>query len=127
MKKVFKKIFIFLGISIVITVLILAFLDVNKREKSINENKHETIGKVYDFNSNRSFNHYEYRYYFKGKLFSDYEDLDDFDREECIGRFYRIYLSTKNPEYSKILLDQEITDTSEILKAGFTIEDIHKK
>lgn len=96
----------------------------HKKEKSITENKHETVGKVYKFYSNRSNNRYYYKYSYNSAVYNDNEDLDYYGGDECIGKFYKVYLSTKNPQYSKIILDHEITDTTEILNAGFTIEDL---
>lgn len=43
---------------------------------------------------------------------------------EKVGRFYKIRYSKKFKGHSIVFLDQEVTDTTEILKAGFTINDI---
>lgn len=121
MKINLKNIFITSTILLVIFVIVNASLDMKKREDSIENNKFETIGKVYKFNSNKSFNHYYYIYYYNNKKYSNYDDLDGFNREDCIGEFYKIHLSTENPQYSKILLDQQVTDTSEIINSGFKL------
>lgn len=109
----FVKIFIASFGLIIIVYAIWSFID---REKNIEENKFETIAKVIDFKSNRSFSNYSYEYTFKNKTYKDY---DDFEGEKCINRYFKVVISTKNPHYSKIYLDQEITDTLEIIKAGF--------
>jgi hypothetical protein len=114
-----RKIVNFFGLFIAIALITIAVVDTNKREKSINDNKYETIGEVYKFNSNKSFRRYYYIYYFKGVKYFNDQDLDEFGREECIGRYYKINLSSKNPEYSKIFLDQEVMDSTEIVNAGF--------
>ncbi len=36
-----------------------------------------------------------------------------------INRYYKVDLSSVEPRYSKIHLDQEIIDSTEIIKAGF--------
>ncbi|MEX0595533.1 MAG: hypothetical protein WD512_03455 [Candidatus Paceibacterota bacterium] len=93
-----------------------------RKENSIKENNFKTIAKVTKFNSNRSFNHYDYIYFFRKNKFSSYEDLNGFKRERNIGKYFVVEISTKHPEYSKINLDQEITDSLEIVKAGFIFE-----
>lgn len=96
-----------------------AIIDMNKRSKSIERNKCETIAKIYKFSSNRSFNLYYYEYYYKGKKYQDYENIGNERREECVSKYYKMNLSTENPQYSKVYLSQEITDSSEIKNAGF--------
>lgn len=41
-----------------------------------------------------------------------------------IGKFYKIRYSESNPNYAEAFFDEEITDTTLILKAGFSREDI---
>lgn len=47
--------------------------------------------------------------------------MSGFEREECIGKFYRISISTENPQFSEIHLNEEIIDTNKILSSGFTL------
>lgn len=124
MKISLKNIFVFIGISIGVIMFILAILDMNNRENSINENKFETIGKVYKFHSNRSFNHYYFKYYYKGIEYNNYQNISSFGEDKCVGKFYKVDLSTKNPQYSIIFLSEEITDQIEIRKVGFALDHI---
>ena len=41
-----------------------------------------------------------------------------------VGNFYKIIYASKNPKNVEIFLDEKITDTVAILKAGFSKEDI---
>lgn len=41
-----------------------------------------------------------------------------------VGEFYKIIYSSKDPKNVEIFLDEKITDTLAILKAGFSREDI---
>lgn len=123
MKINFKKVFILGCISLGILMFTIAIFDMTERENSINENKFETIGKIYKFSSNRSFDHYYFKYNYKEKEYSNYQNIHDFEGDKCIGKFYKVNLSTKNPEYSIIFIDQEVTDKSEIIKAGFLVKD----
>ncbi len=40
-----------------------------------------------------------------------------------VGKFYYIKYLDKYPELIIVMFDQQVTDTTEILKAGFSIED----
>lgn len=108
-----------IGIPILFYLIISALINMNKIEQNIENNKYETIGKVYKFFSNRSSSRYYFIYYYDGKKYNESNDIDYFGGEECIDKYYKINLSTKNPEYSKIFLDQEVTDSIEIVNAGF--------
>jgi hypothetical protein len=44
---------------------------------------------------------------------------------ESVGRFYKIRYSDKFKESIEAFFDQEVTDTTEILKAGFTKKDMY--
>jgi hypothetical protein len=46
---------------------------------------------------------------------------------ENIGKFYKIKYLDKYPDVIYPLYDQEVTDTSEILKAGFSIDEVLNK
>lgn len=119
-----KKIFVAIVLIAAITMITVAIRDTEKRKKSIEIFKFKNIAQVYDFKSNKQFQGYYYTYYYENEKFAKSEDINDFSRENCIGKFYYMNLSTENPNYSQILLDQEVTDTAEILKAGFTKEDL---
>lgn len=114
-----KKILITFGILITIFMVTSAIVDMNKRSNSIEMNKYETVAKIYKYHGNRSFHHYYFEYFYRGKKYQDYKNIDLGSREKSIGKYYKLNLSTINPQYSKILLDQEIIDTSEIRNAGF--------
>lgn len=47
-----------------------------------------------------------------------------FKNKGRLGDFYKIIYSSKNPKNVEIFLDEKITDTTLILKAGFSEEDI---
>jgi len=114
-----KQILRFIIFCLVAFIIIHAIKDMNKRKESIENNKFETVAKVYKFNSNRSFSTYYYIYYYEGKKHIDNDDIDNGSRDLSIGKFYKVNLSTENPDYSEIILDKEITDTLKIKAAGF--------
>jgi hypothetical protein len=114
-----KKIFIIFGIFITIFMISSAIIDMNRRSKSVETYKFETVARVYKFSSNRSFNIYYYEYFFKGKKYWNNEDIGHGNRDGSVDKYYKMNLSTQNPDYSKIILENEITESSQIKAAGF--------
>ena len=88
-------------------------------EKSINDNKIESVCQVYKFYSNRSFRTYYYRFYFEGEEYFNSDNIDVGEREKSVGKYYKVIFSSKNVNFSKIFLEYEIKDTIQIKKAGF--------
>ena len=39
--------------------------------------------------------------------------------DNSINKYYKVEFATIKPEYSRIILDQEVTDSTEIVSAGF--------
>ncbi|WP_291106361.1 hypothetical protein [Flavobacterium sp. UBA6195] len=64
-----------------------------------------------------------YKFYSNGKLY--FSDSPRDDKGEKIGEFYKVIFSSKNPEVSRVYLDNKITDKTLILKAGFSEDDIN--
>jgi hypothetical protein len=91
------------------------------KENSITNNKIESICQVYKFYSNRSFRRYYYRFYFEGEEYFDSDNIDVGEREKSIGKYYKVIFSSENTNFSKIFLEHEIKDTTQIKKAGFKI------
>ena len=111
-----------LSLIVIICTLILIFIlfkKGNKEQESIENNKYETVAQVYKFYSNRSNARYYYIYYYNGKRYRNSENIKNGNREDSVNKFYKVNLSTKNPVYSNLLLDEEITDSKIIKNAGF--------
>jgi hypothetical protein len=89
-----------------------------KKEISIKKNTYKTIGKVFRIDVRRSFTDACYYYYYDGLKYESYQSIK-VSGSNYNNRFYRINVSTENASYSKIFLDQEITDSTEIVNAGF--------
>jgi hypothetical protein len=104
-------------------VVIYFISDNNKKTKknSIEENKKMSIGKVYKFEKSKSFQFYDFTYFYDGIKYKNAKDAKRMGGNSLVGRYFRIELSTKEPKYSNIFLDQEVTDSTEIVKAGFTL------
>jgi hypothetical protein len=56
-----------------------------------------------------------------------YGDLPKKFYKANIGKFYKIKYAEKYEDMIIVLLDQEVTDTVAILKAGFSSKDLKKK
>lgn len=111
-----------LFILILIIIYILSKRNAEEKEKSISINKIQSICLVYDFQSNRSFSRYYYKFYFEGKEYLNSENIIGEGKEKCIGRYYRIVFSSQETKFSKIFLKKEVTDSIEIANAGFKLK-----
>ena len=81
-----------------------------------------TIGKVTNLKGASKRPGIDYSFNVSGKkVFSDSPVSINSIKE---GEFYKVVYSSKNPEICRIYLDEKITDTALILKAGFSKEDI---
>lgn len=64
-------------------------------------------------------------YYMNGKRIRDYSSKNvSPDFKYNIGKFYKMKYLDKYPEAIHPLYDQEVTDTTEILNAGFSRKDL---
>lgn len=117
-----EKISATLLISFLSIAFLLSTINHCKRETSIKDNNVITIAQVTKFSSNRSFNHYYFTYYYKGKKYDSFDNIYNQEREKCVGKFYTVEISSNDPAYSKIDLDKEVTDSIEIVSAGFLFE-----
>jgi hypothetical protein len=82
--------------------------------KEIDNNLIVTIGKVK--NRGRYFTSYIY-YYDKIKYKGSYDG--DGESDSKIGRYFKVELSKKNPEFSRLIIYDEIKDSIKIANSGF--------
>lgn len=64
-------------------------------------------------------------FYIDGKRYREDGGRAPLGFSENLGKFYRIKYSEKYKGAIKALFNQEVTDTTEILKAGFTKEELN--
>ena len=111
----------FISIGLLVLINFIPFED--KEEKELNQYGIETTGKVIKFKivnpSEGPIREYlDYIFVADGR---DY--IYDVSREEYPnvkkGSFYKLVYSSKNPKINKIHLEEEITDSTLIMKAGF--------
>lgn len=90
--------------------------------QTIEENKYATIAKVVKFEYYpRGASETHYTYYYNQKKFATFERIGS-SNQNYVGRFFVVSLSTKKPQNSLINLNQEVTDSTEIINAGFRRE-----
>lgn len=117
-----KIYFILCVIAFVIYACIDAFFFNYNFDKSIEEYKYSTIAKVVDFEHfSKGSSYTEYIYFYNNKTYTISDKIGN-KNEDYVGKYFVVDISSKNPNHSKIYLDQEITDTSEIIKAGFKLK-----
>lgn len=92
--------------------------------KEINENKAQTICKYIECQRRGRVTKSLMEYYVKDSLYTTKYDRCPENYEDKINKFFIVDYSSKDP--SKIIVDfsNEVTDTSAILKAGFSNEDL---
>ncbi len=96
--------------------LLLIFSDVkcdreNPEDKEIDANLVKTVGKVKD-----EYEHSITYCFYVGNL-RYFANANGYHYD--IGRFYKVEYSSLNPKYSRIFLDEEVTDSAAIANAGF--------
>ena len=121
MKNNKKLAYIIIGICIV-SVL---YSVVKSYNNSIQLNNYgmQTIGRVIEIKGISKSKGYIYLYYIDGKPIKS-ESLIGLEENIRLGDFYKVNYLPNNPNIKKILSDKKITDTTLILKAGFSKEDI---
>ncbi|RUT69903.1 hypothetical protein D0817_14915 [Flavobacterium cupreum] len=63
-------------------------------------------------------------YYINDKRVKNYASDNDSDFRQNIGKFYKIKYLSKYPDIIHPIYEEEVTDTTEILEAGFSKEDL---
>jgi hypothetical protein len=116
------KYFNYIAFALVVFWIIYNLYEGNKYDQEIEKNGLETIGRITKFKGVGGRPYLRFGFYAKNKLFGSDSPRDY--KGEKIGEFFKVIYSTKNPKVNRIYLDEKITDTILILKAGFSREDI---
>ena len=112
------------GLCILILLIVYATTTKGDIDIIINGDKYVTVARVDKFYINRSFNHYYYHYYYNGIKYSSIEDIDNFSGQQCVGKYFTVEISSKKPKYARILLANEVRDSTKIVDAGFSLQYI---
>lgn len=106
-------------ISIIIIVLI--YHASNKYNRNYDGVK--SIAKIYKIELTGKTYYVQYIYFINNKKYVSKNQMG-YKNSGSIGNFYKIIHASKNPKNVEIFLDEIVTDTVAILKAGFSREDI---
>ena len=113
-----NKSLIFITVIIIIISVFHLFKKLNRYYYGI-----ESIAKLYNIKSTGKTYYVQYFYYI-GNVEHKSENQMGFLNKGKRGNFYKIVYYSKNPKNVEIFLDEPITDTTLILEAGFSIEDL---
>ncbi|MTH17332.1 hypothetical protein [Flavobacterium sp. LC2016-01] len=90
----------------------------SKQEQLINEdidrNLFVTVAKLKDCGRYNS----SYIYYFDKKKYDGLYDGNG-DSDSKIGKYFTVEISKKNPEFSRLIIEEEINDSIKISNSGF--------
>jgi hypothetical protein len=113
-----NKPLIFITVIIIIIAVFHLFNKFNRHYNGI-----ESIAKLYNIKSTGKTYYVQYVYYI-GNIEHKSENQMGFLNKGKRGNFYKIVYYSKNPKNVEIFLDEPVTDTTLILKAGFSRKDI---
>jgi hypothetical protein len=120
----FKKIGYFFTFGILALWLSYNFYYGYNYNKELEEFGIVTIGKITKFKGAAKSPYLNFKFFIDGNSYGSDSPRDN--NGEKIGQFYKVIYSSKNPEICRIYLDEPVTDTISILKAGFSRDEISK-
>jgi hypothetical protein len=110
-------------VSFVVIIAILVFKGYSYK-KEVNKNGETTVAKFFYYKNFPKTKDYYFKYFVKGETYINSYGQTTSGFHENKGKFYEIKYSKKEPNKLIVNFDKEITDTTLILKAGFSKEDI---
>ena len=116
-----KEIIVFVSL-IMILVMYFKFTS-NSYVEEVKENGIQTVGKVVKFTGMSRKSALYYTFYPNG-IYKKESSFTNGNDNIKIGLFYKVYYLKENPKKCMIDFDNPIIDTTLILKAGFSKEDI---
>lgn len=105
---------------VLIATFLFSYIAINLYTSSQEREKYkfETICYIINGKISRSSRLINGYYFFNGGRYESYEIVKD-NPDKYIGKYYKIVLSTKDPNNCEILYNEEVTDLDKIKKAGF--------
>ena len=86
------------------------------RDEDIANNLFVTVGRIRDSRKGNC----TYVYFFEGKKYTGYCSSSGYNGTTSIVRkCFKVELSKKNPQYSNLIIEEEITDSATIANSGF--------
>lgn len=107
---------------IIISFIVFLIIQYNgiQRETYLKSNYIFTVGKAvrYSGTDDGGNSYIEYKYYVERLKYINYV-YDDYKKDSPLKKYYKVKYSKIKPEISEMYLTEEITDSTEIVKAGF--------
>lgn len=122
MKNKISKILVIAFVLTVICLMINGYI----KKWDVEENGKESIGKYVLHDSWGKGETNYFIFHIDGKKYEGNGGRAPMGFKDNIGKFYRIIYSEKHKGTVQAFFDEEVTDTNQILKAGFTKEDLKK-
>lgn len=95
-----------------------------QNQKELEKYSITTLGKVDKLVRIRYANsRFNYSYYHNGKKYTNESGLGDIDPKTIFNNFYKVIYSSKNPNISKIYLNEKIEDSLMIIQSGFKLRN----
>jgi hypothetical protein len=110
--------------TIVVGILVFSFFFYKNIDSHCQLKKYPTygVGKAITVSKSGISPYLKYIYIVDNKIYESAEKLN-YECGKCkIGKYFRIKYSSKNPDYSELYFNQEVTDTIKIKEAGFLID-----
>lgn len=95
-----------------------------QNQKELEKYSITTVGKVDKLVRIRYVNsRFNYSYYHNGKKYTNESGIGDIDSKTIFNNFYKVIYSSKNPDISKIYLNEKIEDSLMIIQSGFKLRN----
>jgi len=107
-----------IGFILIAIWIIYIFFNLKESERELEKHGIETVAKTTKFSGTKGGPTVDYIFVVNNKEYLGNSPRNKTPYEK-VKRFYKLVYSEKNPEINKIYLEEEITDTSKIMKAGF--------
>jgi hypothetical protein len=109
-------------------IFLFAYIRSHRYEEKLSKGGKITIGKIDSIIRLPKWSNIYITYYIDNKRYDYHEnDLDAEITKNDIGKFYEVRYLQDSPEIIRANYSKQITDTTAILKAGFSREEIENK
>ncbi|OOV17729.1 hypothetical protein [Flavobacterium sp. LM4] len=89
------------------------------RQDYLKQNCEFTIGRAFEYTGTGGNNGFvAYKYFVNGSIYKG-DVRRNFEKASPLGKYYVLKYSKIKPEISEIYLNEEVTDSGKIVKAGF--------
>jgi len=117
--KIFKRL---IKPDLIFIFVILFFIGLNTLRNYMFRETYDSVGKVIDVLYLKGGPKLKYIYFINSEEFSGMAPVDILNSQDFLGNYYLIEVSNKNPEWSRMYLDNKILNVNIINENGFKLE-----